>query len=383
MSINTNGLSTASIITQAEALTNSSANKKSSFVQDGLLSLDDASTALDVLNQKGSNGSLSTADKKLQTALQSMVSHPSIFTSAGGSKGVNWGTAKQMDLSIQKFDSNDQDPGTTVSSDPETSTPSPITWNPQTNTGGTGKLTPANGVTEQKNLGNMSASEGYDLYTPKNATSKTPVVVLIHGGSWVAGNKGTLDEQAKSLAAQGMIVATVDYKLLSQTGNNFGAVMQSGANAAASVIRSVNAGENGVPAGEHPYFMMGHSAGGQMAGLISTNPQLLANAGVTQKPAGLIGLAGVYDWNEANDPKDNASTYVNQNSPPSLLVAGSADETINPDQATKLAKKETQAGVSSQTMILPGVSHNGVLDGLTQADSQLMNGITSFVGANS
>jgi|GEM_PF-5717514 len=378
MSINTNGLSMANIITQSETLDSNSANKKSTFRQDNLLSLDDASTALNELKKQDSNGSLNAANKKLELALQSMVSHPSIFLDAGGSKGIDWGNAQQLDASIKKVDSNYQDPGTPAPS-PNGST----TWSSRTNTGGSGKLTPADGVTEHKNLGNISSSEGYDLYTPKNATSKTPVVVLIHGGSWTAGNKSSLDEQAKSLAAQGMIVATVDYKELPQTGGDFGAVMQSGANAAASVIKSVNAGENGVPAGQHPYFMMGHSAGGQMAGLISTNPQLLANAGVTQKPSGLIGLAGVYNWNEANDPKYNASSYVTKDSPPSFLVAGSADETINPGQATDLAQQEKNAGVSAQSMILPGVSHNGVLDGLTQPDSQLMNGITSFVGANS
>src|SRR6478609_2791018 len=102
MSINTNGLSMSDIITRSEALTKSSANKKSTFKQDGLLSLDDASTALDSLNKKASSGSLTDADKKLQTALSSMVSHPSIFTHAGGSK-VDWGNAQQMDASIKKY----------------------------------------------------------------------------------------------------------------------------------------------------------------------------------------------------------------------------------------------------------------------------------------
>jgi hypothetical protein len=99
--INTNGMSMSSIISQAESLAASDSNKKFDFKQDGLLSLDDANTALDELSQKGS---LSTADQKLQSTLQSMVSHPDIFTDVGGSKGVNWGNADQLDASIEKLD---------------------------------------------------------------------------------------------------------------------------------------------------------------------------------------------------------------------------------------------------------------------------------------
>jgi len=102
----------ADIIKQSETLASQSANKKPSFHQDGLLSLDDANTALNDLKKQDSNGSLIDANKKLETALQSMTSYPSIFTNAGGSPGINWGNAQQMDASIKIFDTSYQDSGT-------------------------------------------------------------------------------------------------------------------------------------------------------------------------------------------------------------------------------------------------------------------------------
>jgi len=131
MSINTSGLSTATIITQTEALAKSSANKKSTFKQDGLLSHEDASTALTELNKKGSAGTLSEADKKLQTALKSMVSHPNIFTGSGGKEGIDWGNAQQLDAKIKNVGSDDEE-----SEIPSTEDPNPASSSSSTGSKG-------------------------------------------------------------------------------------------------------------------------------------------------------------------------------------------------------------------------------------------------------
>lgn len=52
----------------------------------------------------------------------------------------------------------------------------------------------------------------YDLYLPKNATGLLPVVVWIHGGAFVAGNKSGVENWATCLAAKGMAVAAVEYQ---------------------------------------------------------------------------------------------------------------------------------------------------------------------------
>ena len=54
-----------------------------------------------------------------------------------------------------------------------------------------------------------------DVYYPENTqpTEKLPVIVWIHGGSWVSGSKDYIANYAKILAGNGYVVVTVDYTL--------------------------------------------------------------------------------------------------------------------------------------------------------------------------
>ncbi len=55
--------------------------------------------------------------------------------------------------------------------------------------------------------------ENLDLCFPTNASSLRPGVILIHGGGWTGGNKSTNDGFCSSLASQGFVAATIDYRL--------------------------------------------------------------------------------------------------------------------------------------------------------------------------
>ena len=54
-----------------------------------------------------------------------------------------------------------------------------------------------------------------DLYSPKNASilNKYPLVVMAHGGTFVGGSKENLADACGALAAEGMIVASINYRL--------------------------------------------------------------------------------------------------------------------------------------------------------------------------
>jgi acetyl esterase/lipase len=53
-----------------------------------------------------------------------------------------------------------------------------------------------------------------DVYLPANRSSSTPVVVLIHGGGFVAGDKNEFSQQSQSLSAQGFVVLNINYRLV-------------------------------------------------------------------------------------------------------------------------------------------------------------------------
>lgn len=58
----------------------------------------------------------------------------------------------------------------------------------------------------------------FDLYQPKNdSTTNRPLVIVVHGGAFVSGNKNDLNQPiigyCDSLAARGYVVASIDYRV--------------------------------------------------------------------------------------------------------------------------------------------------------------------------
>ena len=51
-----------------------------------------------------------------------------------------------------------------------------------------------------------------DLYVPEGARS-APILVYLHGGGWIGGNKNGIGPKAMTFAASGMIVASVNCRL--------------------------------------------------------------------------------------------------------------------------------------------------------------------------
>lgn len=52
-----------------------------------------------------------------------------------------------------------------------------------------------------------------DVYRPKNHKGKLPVIVSIHGGGWVYGNKGIMQYYCMNLAQRGFAVVNFNYRL--------------------------------------------------------------------------------------------------------------------------------------------------------------------------
>jgi acetyl esterase len=61
------------------------------------------------------------------------------------------------------------------------------------------------------------ASHEMDAYLPTGATQKTPGVILVHGGSFVGGDKANVTAIADVLAQDGMAAFSINYRLDSPT----------------------------------------------------------------------------------------------------------------------------------------------------------------------
>lgn len=112
-----------------------------------------------------------------------------------------------------------------------------------------------------------------DVYAPKDAKS-LPVVFWIHGGGWQVGDKTNVQIKPKVFTERGFIFVAPNYRLLPDV--DMGTIIRDVAKSLGWVHRHI-AGHGGDP---QRIFVMGHSAGAQLAALICSDDRYLKTEGV-------------------------------------------------------------------------------------------------------
>lgn len=258
--------------------------------------------------------------------------------------------------------------------------------------------TSGNGYSVVEDIRYMPGDRGtYDLYIPAAVTPQTPVVVFVYGGSWDSGSKDLYLFIGQSLASEGVIVAIPDYRHYPEV--RFPGFIADAAKATGRIARTVRGGAYAMPGGPHPLFLMGHSAGAEIAGLLATDETWLTQEGLsTQSLAGFIGLAGPYDFLPLTEeryklifPQEQRAAsqpinFVDGGEPPMLLIAGADDTTVDPKNTRSLAAKVRAAGGSVTATIYPGVDHLGAITAFATAiplnDTAIRDETLDFIRKN-
>jgi acetyl esterase/lipase len=151
-------------------------------------------------------------------------------------------------------------------------------------------------------------------------------------------------------------------------------------------------------------YLSGHSAGGHLSGLVSYDPEWLAETGHSiNEIRGWVGLSGVYDAaRHAADlealglgspimtavmkgPENfSAASPVTHaqlgEGPPAWLIHGEADETVPVFQSETMRDALRAAGVEAELTVYPGAGHNDYLFGaLNDDDAQVIQDIGRIV----
>ncbi len=151
-----------------------------------------------------------------------------------------------------------------------------------------------------------------DVYCPKQKTRENlPVIVSVHGGGWVYGNKDVYQFYCMSLAQHGFAVVNFTYRLAPEF--KFPAVLEDSNKVFHWIFE--NSGKYGFDT-DH-IFAVGDSAGAHQLGLyaaICTNPNY-AKKFSFQVPKGFVPTAiafncGAYKINITEDPNDLLSKLM-------------------------------------------------------------------------
>jgi acetyl esterase/lipase len=209
-----------------------------------------------------------------------------------------------------------------------------------------------------------------DVYAPRRAATPAPVLVFFYGGGWSSGAKAMYRFIGFAMAARGMLVVIPDYRLHPEV--SFPAFMDDAA-AAVAWARANAATFGGDP---HRLFLMGHSAGGQIAALLALDASYLESVALSPERdvCGVIGLAAPYDFlpldragataifgPEADWPHYEPISHVSARVPPMLLLAGRGDRTIDPGSTTRFAARLRTADASVRDELYPDVGHKTLI----------------------
>jgi acetyl esterase/lipase len=220
-----------------------------------------------------------------------------------------------------------------------------------------------------------------DLYLPREG--RAPVIVWLHGGSWIAGDKRPVPRLLLDLRDRGFAVAAVNYRL-------------TGLNSHPAQLHDVKGAVRWLRANSEAYrldpgrvYLVGFSAGAHLASLAALTAgdttlegDVGGNAGVSSAVGGVVAIAGPTDLprmaGECSGCEVSAEfqalgcafllcggrgraasplTYVHRGAPPFLLLHGEADRVVPAEQARLLDAALRASGVPSSLLVTPGGGH--------------------------
>ena len=113
-----------------------------------------------------------------------------------------------------------------------------------------------------------------DVYAPPQAKN-LPVVFWIHGGGWQAGDKSSVELKPQAFMDKGFVFVSTNYRLLPQV------EMETIVRDVAKSIHWVHAHIAEYGGDPMRLFIMGHSAGAQLAALVCTDDRYLKAEGLS------------------------------------------------------------------------------------------------------
>ena len=239
-------------------------------------------------------------------------------------------------------------------------------------------------------------SQKFDIYVPKSTSAKFSLIIFMHGGSWIAGDKSDVTPIAKFLANQGFVVINMNYRLLPTF--KYPAPLED----IQTVLQWVKQNSEQYKIDTAHIGMSGHSAGGHLSALyaLTQDKNYIANGSEVPRVYAIAPMAGGYtlegveitykrektiiEWLETADPQSlglpiyqiDSSDHVTF-----LLVYGDEDTNSPPSQSTMFYDALTAEGVPAELKMYSGKNHLTLISGIPSND-QVAQDLVSFFKQN-
>ena len=242
--------------------------------------------------------------------------------------------------------------------------------------------------------------QSVDVYAPVPSRGE-PLIVFVHGGGWMQGDKSQYAPLGRAFARCGVAFAALNYRLAPQV-----TVSQQAADIAEAVRWLVDSADGQGYASDR-IFLMGHSAGAELAAFTATSPSILGSAHLSkQNIAGVIAVDGtaynptldaleagrladlqldefVFGTDVALWKRYDIGRNLAGDEPPFLVVHGQHDSIV-PAAQPRLLVDELRAAGDRVAYLQPDRDHMTVLENMmVLPDDPLRVAITRFVSTGS
>lgn len=218
----------------------------------------------------------------------------------------------------------------------------------------------------------------FDLLAPPSETP-LPLVVCLHGGGWISGDKADIHEIVALLASNGFAAAAPQYRLAPLY--PFPAAVLD----AMEFVRYVRANASELNIRPERIASMGNSAGGHLASMLGVLDRLPEEDAETPsaRVQAVVDLCGISDINdprvhhnpiawsfleqfmevgyEGNEERYRVASpvsHVDAHTAPFLIVHGEADDVVPIDQSERMAAALRGHEIPVEYLAFPGEGHS-------------------------
>jgi acetyl esterase/lipase len=226
-----------------------------------------------------------------------------------------------------------------------------------------------------------------DVYYPKGQKD-FPVVMFVHGGAWRFGTKDWYGKLGEVLAQNGVGTVITNYRLSPK-------VMHPGHIddvARAFAWTHKNVGKYGGRADQ--LFVCGHSAGGHLVALLSTDERYLKAHGLSLADIkGMIPMSGVYTVSAvlqnafgkdaAVHKQASPLTHVQAKHPPALIIYADKDYLTIDLMSEQFCKKLKECKCDAATLKVANRDHINIIVNMANETDVTMQAVLQFIAAHS
>ena len=239
------------------------------------------------------------------------------------------------------------------------------------------RLTPRKGYSVQENVAyGLRARHRLDLFRTQTPREHRPLIVFVHGGAWMHGDKKDYRFIGEAFAKEGFAVAVINYHLAPEH------IFPASIDDLSLALNYLNVHQLKYQISTEKVVLMGHSAGAfnVMSALYHPKPyEIQCRSQITA----IIGLAGPYHFDYKGDPIcadafDQNRPYqevmpyyfVESNTVKHYLLVAENDYVVGLSNAVDLDRRLKEKGNYSQLWTVPRIGHISMIGSVSSLFSR-------------